>query len=106
MVFRVQCPGMSPAKYPTCTESHSFAACVTTLPRKTRFLLLAKLYQTGLITRRVTTEDFMELISLGKYSTISVLNRKGEKVEFKQKCYDLKECSSTEQQRQGVFQTL
>ena len=33
----------------------------------------------------------MELISLGKYSTISVLNRKGEKVEFKQKCYDLKE---------------
>ena len=27
-----------------------------------------------------------------KYSTISVLNRKGEEVEFKQKCYDLKEC--------------
>ena len=26
-----------------------------------------------------------------KYSTISVLNRKGEEVEFKQKCYDLKE---------------
>ena len=26
-----------------------------------------------------------------KYSTISVLNRQGEEVEFKQKCYDLKE---------------
>ena len=26
-----------------------------------------------------------------KYSTISVLNRKGEEVDFKQKCYDLKE---------------
>ena len=25
------------------------------------------------------------------YSTISVLNRKGEEVDFKQKCYDLKE---------------
>ena len=33
----------------------------------------------------------MALISLGKYSTISVLNRKGEKAEFKQKCSDLKE---------------
>jgi DNA mismatch repair protein MutH len=35
----------------------------------------------------------MELISLGKYSTISVLNRKGEEVDFRQKCYDLKEYS-------------
>ena len=26
-----------------------------------------------------------------KYSTISVLNRKGEEVDFRQKCYDLKE---------------
>jgi len=26
-----------------------------------------------------------------KYSTISVLNRKGEEIDFKQKCYDLKE---------------
>ncbi len=33
----------------------------------------------------------MEFISLGKYSTISVLNRKGEEVDFRQKCYDLKE---------------
>jgi len=33
----------------------------------------------------------MELISLGKYSTISMLNRKGKEVDFKQKCYDLKE---------------
>ncbi len=28
---------------------------------------------------------------MGRYSTISVLNRKGEEVDFKQKCYDLKE---------------
>ena len=26
-----------------------------------------------------------------KYSTISVLNRQGEEVDFRQKCYDLKE---------------
>jgi hypothetical protein len=26
-----------------------------------------------------------------KYSTISLLNRKGEEVDFRQKCYDLKE---------------
>jgi transposase len=33
----------------------------------------------------------MVLISLGKYSTISVLNRKGKEVDFKERCYDLKE---------------
>ncbi len=33
----------------------------------------------------------MESISLGKYSTISVLNRKGKEVDFKERCYDLKE---------------
>ncbi len=29
---------------------------------------------------------------MGKYSTISVLNRQGEEVDFRQKRYDLKEC--------------
>ena len=33
----------------------------------------------------------MELISLGNYSTIAVLNRKGKEVDFKERCYDLKE---------------
>ena len=33
----------------------------------------------------------MELMSLEKYSTTTVLNRKGEKIELKQKCKDLKE---------------
>ena len=34
---------------------------------------------------------FQGIDKLGKYSTISVLNRKGEEVDFRQKCYDLKE---------------
>ena len=33
----------------------------------------------------------MELISLREYSTISMLNRKGKEVDFKERCYDLKE---------------
>ena len=41
-----------------CNRCLRFAAWVAPGPRKTRFWLLAKLYQAGFVTRRVTTKGF------------------------------------------------
>ena len=44
-----------------CNRCLRFAAWVTPGPRKTRFWLLARLYQTGLATRRVTPKGFRSI---------------------------------------------